>query len=359
MPNDEKSIEGGAVRTGWLNGYPAFRSLCVAAVSVIGLLGPVAAQTITLKGQLGYEEHVSRDLIPGSIIDMRHGEFRVANSRNSDPSEGFDCDAGALPLNRYPVRVYQSVAVALLGGRFDGETPQGSDWAHTYCNSTALGLWDSPYGVIDGLRARRVWDGIRISRASPHFRINRVWLSDVRDDCIENDHLQAGGIRDSLLDGCFSALSIRAPQEADYEGTDAMLTLVGLLIRLKPYPYKGALRHGFVLKAETASPRVTLRDSVIAMSDADLINPDSLRDAFGKIADCDNNLFLWMSDKGLPDALLEPPECFRVITGGPAEEAWQSARQNWIDCHFQTMRFDDDTPADPTRCDRFAYGGQY
>lgn len=312
-----------------------------------------------LREYQAYEAFVARDLAQGSLIDARNADFRVANSKNTSPSEVFDCEAGPLPVNLYPLRIYGSSAAAVLGGRFDGEVPQLSDWVYTYCNSAAVGLWDSPHAVVEGIRARRIWDGIRFAGDSRLFRVERVWLSQVRDDCVENDFLLGGMIKDSLLDGCFSAISMRSPDEAAEGSASAILTLAGVLMRLQPYLYRGETRQGFPLKANDASPEVVIYGSVIAMSDADMISPSSLSAAWGKIADCSDNLFLWTSDQPWPDQLAMPPSCFRILRGEEARSMWRSVRRNWIDCHITTARFADDTAPDPSRCDRSAYGGQY
>ncbi len=317
------------------------------------------AETIALGGNHAYGKFVAREIDPGSLIDMRNSDFRVANSGNSNPDELSDCETGPLPINTYPLRVYDSKAVVLLGGRFDGEVPQSSEWVHTYCNSTAVGLWDSPYGSVEGLRARRVWDGIRFARASAFFRVDRVWLSDVRDDCIENDFLLAGMIKDSLFDGCFSVISMRSPDDAAPDNSATIVTLAGVLMRLQPYLYRGVVRQGFPVKGNATSPSLVIHDSVIAISGEEMINPTALSASLSKIEDCRNNLFLFTSDKAWPDKLAKPPSCFRVLQGEAARLAWQEARQNWIDCHFRAVRFADDTVAKPSRCDRTAFGGQY
>lgn len=230
---------------------------------------------------------------------MRNGNFRVANSRNSHPAETFDCDAGPLPVNRYPVRVYNSDSPILLGGRFEGEVPQSSDWIYTYCNSAAVGLWDSPFSHVEGLRVRRVWDGIRFARSSGFFLLDSVWLSEVRDDCVENDFLLGGMIKDSLLDGCFSAVSLRAPEDALPDDTKTTVTFAGVLMRLQPYLYKGIMRQGFPLKGAAASPRLAMYDSIIAMGSEPMINPATFGAALARVKDCRNNLFLWTSNEPL------------------------------------------------------------
>lgn len=333
----------------------AMSGLCLS----LALATAAGAEAISADGDHEYQEFVARDLEPGSVIDMRNGRFRVANSKNSNPDETTDCETGPLRLNRYPLRVYGSAGVALLGGRFEGEVPQESDWIYTYCNSTAIGLWNSPSAHMEGQRIRRVWDGIRIIEESPLFRIDRVWLSEVRDDCLENDFLQTGLIKDSLFDGCFSAISLRSSDEALPGDVSVTVTLAGVLMRMQPYLYKGDRRQGFPVKADSASPVLVIHDSIIAMGDDEMVSASALGIGFDKISDCRNNLFLWTSDKAWPDHLDKPPNCFRVLQGKEARAVWAETRLNWINCHPGAVRFPDDEVSDPSKCDHAAHGGLY
>ena len=46
-------------------------------------------------------------------------------------------------------------------------------------------------------------------RGAGPFTIREVWLSYIRDDCVENDHVQAGLLDDSLLFATRAASSDR------------------------------------------------------------------------------------------------------------------------------------------------------
>jgi hypothetical protein len=336
------------------------RGRLAGAALAIGLAaGQIAnAEVVTLSGDYGYEGFVARELEPGSLIDARGAAFRLANSKNLGPTETANCEQGPLPISPYPLRIYDSPGAVLIGGRFDGEVPQASDWVSTYCNSAAVGVWDSPNASVEGVRARRVWDAVRFSRESELFRVRDVWLSEVRDDCVENDALKSGLIRDVLFDGCFAGISVKRPDWAASDGSGATLTLTGVLMRLQPYLYKGGVKHGALIKADAASPRLVVYDSVFALTDAENVSPQQITIGWDKIGECRNNLLLWMSDRPLPDELAAPPSCFRIARGDQARSLWESARQNWIDCHSAAVRFADDSAPDPLACEGSSYGGQ-
>jgi hypothetical protein len=325
----------------------------------LALSGSAHGQIVTLSGDYGYEEFVARDLAPGTMVDARGARFRLANSKNSSPASSADCENGPLPDNPYPLRIYDSPAAVLIGGQFDGEVPQDSDWEYTYCNSTAVGLWDSPNATVEGIRARRVWDAVRFTRQSQFFKLDEVWLSEVRDDCVENDYLRSGLIMDVLLDGCFAGISAKLSGERTGNGSAETVTLAGLLMRLQPYLYKGEVRHGSPLKVDQSSPAFQIYDSVFAITGAPGVSSSQLAIGWEKISECRNNLLLWISDVPWPGKHMEPPACFRVVRGEQARSLWERIRQNWIDCHFALIRFSDDPVSDPNKCDTAFYGGQY
>ena len=332
---------------------------CAVLALGFALSDSARGEIVTLGGDYGYEDFVARDLAPGTMVDARVAVFRVANSKNSSPASSADCENGPLPDNRYPLRIYDSPAAILLGGQFDGEVPQDSDWEYTYCNSTAVGIWDSPNTIVEGVRARRVWDAVRFARQSQLFRLDEVWFTQTRDDCVENDNLHSGLITDVLLDGCFVGISARPPRDSAEARSDETITLAGVLLRLQPYLYRGKVRHGSPLKVDQKSPAFQIYDSVFAITGAELVSKTQLTIGWEKISHCRNNVLLWVSDVPWPGEHMEPPSCFRIVQGEQARSLWARARQNWIDCHFSFVRFRDDPVSNALECDTAFYGGQY
>ena len=336
-----------------------WRWVCAVLALGFALADAARGEIVTLSGEYGYEEFVARDLAPGTMVDARGARFRVANSKNSSPASGADCKNGPLPDNPYPLQIYDSPAAVLIGGQFDGEVPQDSDWEYTYCASAAVGIWDSPNAAVEGIRARRVWDAVRFSRQSPLFKLDEVWLSEARGDCVKNDSLRSGLIKDVLLDGCFAGINVRPSGERTEDAPMETVTLAGVLMRLQPYLYKGKISHGAPLKVNQSSPTFQIYDSVFVITGAGLVSRKQLAIGWEKITDCRNNMLLWISDMPWPGKHMEPPSCFRVVQGELARSLWERVRQNWINCHFSLIRFTDDPVSDPLECDPGFYGGQY
>jgi hypothetical protein len=332
---------------------------CAVLALLLAASQSARGEVVTLSGSYGYEAFVARNLAPGTMADARGATFQVANSKNSSPAPNADCETGPLPNNSYPLRIYDSPAVSLIGGNFDGEVPQRSDWEFTYCNSTAVGVWNSPNAAVEAVRARRVWDALRFSGQSQLFTVDEAWLSNARDDCVENDYLHSGLIKDALFDGCFAGISARGSGDRTEDGSGEAVTLAGVLMRLQAYPYKGEIRHGAPLKVDENSPRFQIYDSVFAITGEKLVSVSQVELGWEKISDCRNNLLLWLSDVPWPGKHMEPPSCFRIVRGEQARSLWESVRQNWINCHFSMIRFSDDPISDPLECDTAFYGGQY
>lgn len=317
------------------------------------------AETLTLSGDHSYEETVFRELPYGSRIDARDGMFHVANSRNPAPGPDRGCDVGPLPVNLYPLRIYDSPAVQIDGGRFDGTVPLDTDWLHTYCNSAAIGLWDSAGATSTNLRVRRAWDALRFAGRSDGFTVRDGWFSEIRDDCLENDFLLNGIIEDVLFDGCFVGISVRSADSRNPDGSGRTVTLSGVMIRMQPYLYKNRVVHGAPIKADEHSPVFEVYDSVFAMGGSNAISPRAIEMTWNRMGNCDNNLLLLENAGTWPEGIMRPPDCFRILYGEKARAAWSKIRRNWIDCHPGIPRFETDPDPDSESCSPDDYGGQY
>jgi len=299
-----------------------------------------AADRVIVRGDNEYQPLKLNELSSNTQIDLNGTRFRVAISGNDNPTEAANCDTGNAPLNRYPFAVLNSPDVAIDGGLFAGEAPLTSDWLHTYCNSTAVRLETSPGATVREMRIRRAWDGIRIGRETSGFRLSRVWMSEVRDDCIENDHLMPGRIRDSLLDGCFAGISV-APVDDDLSA-QPMVEIVRVLLRMKQYPYRGELRHALPIKLKRKNAKFNIRDSVFAVETTNLIGAKNIQLMWESIAKCRDNKLLWLGEGELPEIYAGAPKCFTIVTGAQAHEIWAKERQNWIADNKGVARFTTD-----------------
>ncbi len=299
---------------------------------------------IVLSGEFGYEQKTIRDLQAEATIDARNASFTVANSRNPRPNAIIGCDIGRRPVNPYPVVIRNCPGVRFVGGRIDGEVPLKADWGHAYCNSAGLLVRDgTTRATIEGVRARRCWDGIRFADRANGFCLKGSWLSEIRDDAVENDYLVSGVIEDCLFDGCFSGISLD-PGSRDRDGSEEIVTIDRSLIRMHPYLAKGEITHQAPVKASDVSPKLRITGSVFALSSTNMRGFRRLERTWQRMIESRGNALLWLPDDPIPAALPLPPAGFDLLTGTDARKYWEKARRRWITAHPEVPRFSDDEP---------------
>jgi hypothetical protein len=320
--------------------YPVF-ALLPGSCQAEGGQAP-KGEPFVLTGEYGYEQQSIRDLQPGATIDARNASFTVANSRNSDPSAMMGCDEGTLPVNRYPVVIRNCPGVRFIGGRFNGHVPLTSDWQDTYCNSAALLVRDgTANATIEGVRARRCWDGIRFAERADGFRLKGCWLSEIRDDAVENDYLLSGTIEDCLFDGCFSGISMD-PASNERDGTQETVRIDRSLIHMHAFLAKGEITHQAPVKAADQSPRLRITGSVFALASANMRGFHRLERTWRLMIESRDNMLLWLPDEPIPPALPLPPSGFKLLTGARARGYWNKAHLQWIAAHQDVARFADE-----------------
>lgn len=321
------------------------------------LRGSVGIQVVS--GKFGYDSYQFSETADGEqlVLDTRSAEFVVANSKNSNPTTDFDCEMGSLPVNRYPVKVYDPDLTWIVGGLINGEIPQASDWEPTYCNSAAVIFKDAAFSTVDGLRITSAWDAIRVDSTSPDLTVKNTWISNVRDDILENDFFLSVTFEDNLVDGTFQGISVHSGGDISTDSGETVY-VYGSVIRIREYLYKGSQRYGALFKNETSSPSSVIRNTVLAVDyDGGSTFSGYWERSWSKIKDCSNNLFLWLSDQPIPSSVSMPPSCFTVLTGAEARAEWVRARKNWIDCHPKVSRTPNDPVSNPEQCVANSFGG--
>lgn len=314
---------------------------------------PPTPSTITLTGNYGYSEYRVGGLIANSVIDATSASWIVANSRNPNPDANTPASSGTGQLNTYPFQMDSAGSGLLIrGGVIWGEVPQASDWAYTYNNSAALRIEEAPNVIIDDWRIDRAWDAIRLINGSSNFLIDDAHISSVRDDAIENDYVIGGTIRDSLLDGVFSGISLGDGD--NYNGSMNTITLEGLFMRSKSYLYQEQVTHVSPFKTNTNAPATTpdirIINSVIAIEDPNHHGQERLRLAWDNVVESSGNLFLNLSDTPLASAYPMPPAGFTILQGQQARDYWEAVKAAWLDNHDGTP-YADVTPLPPIPSD--------
>ena len=296
--------------------------------------------TITLSGNYGYTPYRVSDLPAYTTVDARTATWIVANSRNQNPDSDTSYTEGSGNLNTYPVNIYGAGdGLRLWGGTIIGEVPQTSDWLYTYNNSAAVRVEYTPNVVIDDWRIDKAWDAFRIYTGATNFLIDDAYLTNLRDDALENDKgIESGTIRDSLFDGVFSGISTGDDNLTD--GSNNTITLDHLFMRSQAYLYKGEVVHMSPFKANSSAPETTpnfrILDSVIAITDPNHEGQHRLAIAWDNVVESRGNVYLNLSDTPFPSDYPMPPAGFTVLQGQVARDYWEAVKAAWHDNHDGT-----------------------
>ena len=124
--------------------------------------------------------------------------------------------------------------------------------------ATGFRISNSPNTTIRNVHIDRTWDGIRFipddslnvaNGSSQRLLVEDVHMTNIRDDAIENDFAITGILRDSLIDGVFSAFGTVNDQSAH-----GVLTVDDSIIIMKDYLKDGEMIHGSPFKFNTERP---------------------------------------------------------------------------------------------------------
>ncbi len=282
---------------------------------------------IKLTRDYGYDAYKISD-ITSTRIDATGAHWIVANIGDD--------------INLYPVSVRDSRNVTLTGGTISGEVSLSLDWEDAYINSAAVYARNVDGILIQDWTISRAWDAIRISGDDgDDFIIDNVWLSDIRDDGVENDDGLSGTIRNSLFDGVFVGISLGDSDTTDQR--DNVVTVDNVLIRMESFKYKGEVTHQSIFKmTEGISPSLSIHDSVFAIEDVNHRGQGRLEVAWDSVVDASNNYFLNLSDDPLPADYPKPPAGFTILQGAAARAFWAASRAEWISSHDGTAIPTDD-----------------
>lgn len=278
---------------------------------------PSDGRPIVLAQDYGHSFYGVKNLPANAIVDGTRAQWHLSQA------------------NRNPVRIYSAApGLVLKGGAVLGQISQTLDWRDIYAlgDSAAVKVRDALHVKISGWRIDQAWDGIRVDQGTDGWLIENVHISNNRDDAVENDQILSGTIRDSLIDGTYSGVSMDSRDDRD--GSMNMVRLERVLIRLKPYLVDGKVTHGGPIKGEDDipghNPKLRFIDCVIAIERTDHSMMTRTREAWKNTLEARGSYFLNLSDTPLPDNYPLPPAGFTVLQGQAARDHWQAAKHAWL-----------------------------
>ena len=139
-------------------------------------------------------------------------------------------------VNRYPFQVdFADPGLVIKGGAINGLVSLTEDSTDAYINAgggsrRGRAACDHP-GLADQPALGRDPRRRQLGRLPDQGR----WITDLRDDAIEDDDAIGGTISDSLFDGVFSGISLG---DGDVDGSDNVVTLDHVLLRSEWFLYR-------------------------------------------------------------------------------------------------------------------------
>ena len=199
--------------------------------------------------------------------------------------------------SQYAMKIHKDKTgdgTCVVGGTFTTEYhPEDTPW-DTWHDSTSVIVVEPDVHLVDQ-RFYNVGDAVQFALNASDWRVTgmRVEALDagqaggyVHDDCIENDGMNAGVIRDSKFDGCWVFISARA-SDPSRQGGDNVVEVRDSLVRMQPYrnayntPVRGENTWGDIFKwsertddPTKAQPPRLLLDNVIFRVDTVAIPKD-------------------------------------------------------------------------------------
>jgi hypothetical protein len=282
---------------------------------------------ITLRG-VHESQYSNRDMNSNIIVDATEATFIHC----SQPDPNAPCNKNIYPITLGPPN---STNACWAGGVVDGANRLSASWSEMHDPNNAGFAFENPNFTLDGVRIHNTGDGIRPRGGAQDFLIKDVWLSHIRDDCVENDHMERGLVDDSLFDGCFVGFSSRNSSPQPY-GPENVVTIQNTLVRLESMPFPpdgGSSGHKGFFKVQSwgnpdsQSPQFALYNNIF-MAEEKGDDPDERMGLPpGKIAGCANNIMVWLGSGDYPADL---PDCFTVVKD---RSVWDNARADWIARH--------------------------
>lgn len=292
-------------------------------------------------GDNGYTQYSAKNIAAGTLIEASGCSWKLQNTRNLNPTASQGCDTGPLQVQRYPVQLRDSGAdIIFQNGTIVGEVPLNSEWEYNYtdantgasCNSAAIYVQNCVRPTIRGWRVTNAWDAFRFSDGSDDFVLEDCWLTNARDDAVENDKLNSGTIRNCLFENVLSGISLDPSSSSPVDGSDKTFVIDGVMLRLKMYLIEGEVTHGSPVKPDSVNgliwtPQLRIKNTVFAIERVDHNGYNRLEKTWPNMIESSNNYYLNLTDTPLPSDYPQPP-------GGWASKGWtllqgQAARNYW------------------------------
>lgn len=221
----------------------------------------------------------------------------------------------------------------IVGGTMFGEWPDADQWSKWHYRA-ALRFSQPEFSVV-GVRIVNAGDGIKpkdeAGGVAQDFDIESSWIQHVHDDCIENDYVHSGTIRDNLLDGCYVMFSSR-PSSSSLDGRRNIVMIdrnVGALEPMRSVYSGSSPGTGGFFKWSNAAPGTILTNNVFMAIQPP--NHGTLEPPTGPLI-CAGNVIVWKGQGEFPDAAVWRARCPDTVITSDAR-TYDGAKAAWISTH--------------------------
>lgn len=204
----------------------------------------------------------------------------------------------AFPSTQYPFSAGTSTPAnrtCIVGGELHGTIDPAQTWEHYHedANASCVKLVAIDWSQIRDTRCDGVEDGFRPQEGTPNsnrtrFFISGTHLSNVADDCLENDYVLGGVLFDNLWESCFTGISER-PSSGRSWTPPAGETLVvdHMLIGLRSMPHASSKGTGpnSLFKWSSSGDKVVIKCSVFYVHARSVNGADSMALPPGTVVD--------------------------------------------------------------------------
>jgi hypothetical protein len=220
----------------------------------------------------------------------------------------------------------------MVGGTMLGEWPDSDSWSEWHYRSALR--FSQPRFTVVGVHVVNNGDGIKpkdeAGGAAQDFAIEDSWIQHQHDDCIENDYVHSGVIRDNLLDGCYVMFSSRPSSRVDGHGNLVVIDRnVGALEPMRSVYSGPSPGTGGFFKWSDQAPAAALTNNVFMAQRPP--NHGTLAPPTGPLL-CAGNVIVWEGSGAFPDAGAWRSRCPDTVVTTDAAR-YDRARAAWLSAH--------------------------
>ena len=265
----------------------------------------------------------------------------ITSKYSPDPPDNTTFDARRSiwrpDLSTYPIGIdTTSSRVCWYDGAVYGQIPSTMTWetAHSY-NQPCIRIVSKDWMRVDGVRCDNTGDGFRPRETSTGadnvtMTVRNTYFTRIHDDCLENDGVIGGILRDSLWAGCNTGISEQPGGGSFSQPAGERLILDHMLIGLWVTPHEGGAGENSLFKWSDSANDLVIRCSTFKV-DALSLNHATAMEVPATIDDsaCPGNptTIVWLGGGPYPGKL---PSGIRVTSD---IAVWTRAVLGWKCAH--------------------------